>query len=63
MFDYLSKNRNQREDKTNIIFIDLKTFKLRLRRVFENINRERTAERQLYDLRQKESTVIYSISF
>ena len=63
MFDYLSKNRNQREDKTNIIFTDLKTFELRLRRIFKDINRERIAERQLYNLRQKESTVIYSISF
>ena len=63
MFDYLNKDRNQREDETNIIFTDLKTFELRLRRVFKNIDRERTAERQLYDLRQKESTVTYSISF
>ena len=63
MFDYLDKNRNQRKDETNIIFINFKTFELRLKRVFEDINRERTAKRQLYDLRQKESTVTYSISF
>ena len=63
MFDYLNKNRNQREDKTNIIFIELKTFELRLKRMFEDIDRERITEKQLYDLRQKESTVIYSISF
>ena len=30
MFDYLKKNRNQREDKTKIIFTDFKTFELRL---------------------------------
>ena len=42
MFDYLNKNRNQRKDETNIIFTDFKTFELRLRRVFEDINRERT---------------------
>ena len=63
MFDYLSKNRNQREDEINIIFTDFKTFELRLRKIFEDIDRERTAEKQLYDLRQKESTVTYSISF
>ena len=63
MFDYLDKNRNQRKDKTNIIFTNLKTFKLRLKRIFKDIDKERIAERQLYDLRQKESTVIYSISF
>ena len=45
MFDYLNKNRNQREDKTNIIFTDFKTFELRLKRIFEDIDRERTAER------------------
>ena len=63
MFDYLNKNRNQRKDETNIIFTDFKTFELRLKRVFEDIDKERITERQLYDLRQKESTVIYSISF
>ena len=51
MFDYLKKNRNQRENKRNIIFTDFKTFELRLRRIFEDINKEKTAERQLYDLR------------
>ena len=63
MFDYLDKNRNQRKDKTNIIFTNFKTFELRLRRIFEDIDKERTVKRQLYNLRQKESTVIYSISF
>ena len=51
MFDYLKKNRNQRNNKINIIFTDFKTFKLRLRRIFKDINRERITERQLYDLR------------
>ena len=51
MFDYLDKNRNQRKDETNIIFINFKTFELCLRRIFEDINRKRTAEKQLYDLR------------
>ena len=63
MLNYLEKNRSYKKDKTNIIFIDLKTFELRLRRVFKDINRKRTAEKQLYDLQQKELTVIYSISF
>ena len=63
MFDYLEKNKSQRKDKTNIIFTDFKTFKLRLRRIFEDINKEKIAKRQLYNLRQKELTVTYSISF
>ena len=63
MFDYLNKNRSQKENKTNIIFTDLKTFELRLRRIFKDIDRERTVKRQLYNLQQKESTVLYSINF
>ena len=45
MFNYLNKDRNQKEDETNIIFTDFKTFKLRLRRIFKDINKERTVER------------------
>ena len=50
MFDYLEKNKSHRENKTNIILIDFKTFELRLKRIFEDIDKERTAKRQLYDL-------------
>ena len=53
MFNYLNKNRNQRKDKTNIIFTDFKTFELRLKRIFEDIDRKKTVKRQLYSLRQK----------
>ena len=63
MFDYLEKNRSQKKDKTDIIFTDFKTFELRLRRIFKDIDKKRIIKRQLYNLRQKESTVIYSISF
>ena len=63
MFNYLEKNRSQRKDKTNIIFTNFKTFELRLKRIFKNIDKEKTTEKQLYDLRQKELTVTYSISF
>ena len=63
MFDYLVKNKSQREDEINIIFTDFKIFKLRLRRIFENINKKRIIKRQLCNLRQKELTVSYSISF
>ena len=44
MFDYLEKNKSQRENKTNIIFTDFKTLKLRLKRIFKDIDRERTAK-------------------
>ena len=50
MFNYLKKNKSYREDKTNIIFTDFKIFELRLKRIFKDINRKRTAERQLYNL-------------
>ena len=45
MFDYLDKNKNQRKDKTNIIFTNFKTFELRLKRVFKDIDKERIAEK------------------
>ncbi len=61
--DYLQKKPRVREEETNAIFGDLKAFEVRLRRVFGNIDKERTAERQLYNLRQKAFAATYSASF
>ena len=63
MFDYLKKNKSYKEDEINIIFTNFKTFELRSKRIFKDINKEKTAERQLYNLRQKKLTITYSISF
>jgi len=45
------------------MFRDFQTFEKRLRRVFEDIDKKRTAKRQLYNLRQKIFAATYSISF
>ncbi len=61
--NYLQKKSEKWEEEINTIFRDLQTFKKRLRRVFEDIDKKRTAERQLYNLRQKIFAATYSISF
>ncbi len=61
--NYLQKKSEKREKKINKIFRDSQTFELRLRRVFEDIDKKRTAKRQLYNLRQKIFAATYSISF
>ena len=49
--DYLFKEPSQRDRETQIVFSSAKAFETRLRRVFGDIDKERTAERQLYGLR------------
>ncbi len=61
--NYLQKKSEEREEKINMMFRDFQTFKKRLRRVFEDIDKKRTAKRQLYNLRQKIFAATYSISF
>ncbi len=61
--DYLQKESEKREEEINTIFRDFQAFEKRLRRVFEDIDKKRTAERQLYNLRQKTFAATYSISF
>ncbi len=63
LMNYLQKKSEKREEKINTIFRDSQMFKLRLRRVFENIDKKCTAKRQLYNLRQKIFAATYSISF
>ncbi len=61
--NYLQKEAEEWEEETKTIFRDAQAFEKRLRRVFEDIDKERTAERQLYNLRQKASAAAYSASF
>ena len=63
LIDYLFKEKEAREPEIRFIFGISEAFEKRIRRIFEDIDQERTAEKQLYDLRQKESTVNYLISF
>ena len=43
------------------MFINFEIFKIHVRRVFEDINAERTMTRELMNLEQKEVTLIYVI--
>ncbi len=61
--NYLQKKSEEREEKINTMFRDSQAFEKRLRRVFEDIDKKRTAKRQLYNLRQKIFAATYSISF
>ncbi len=61
--NYLQKESGEREEKINTMFRDPQAFEKRLRRVFEDIDKKRTAKRQLYNLRQKIFAATYSISF
>ena len=63
LIDYFFKEEEAREPEIRFIFGISEAFEKRIRRIFEDINQERTAEKQLYDLRQKKSTVNYLISF
>ena len=63
LIDYLFKEKEAREPEIRFIFEISEAFEKRIRRIFEDIDQEKTAEKQLYDLRQKESAVSYSISF
>ena len=63
LINYLFKEEEARKPKIRFIFGISEAFEKRIRRIFEDIDQERTAEKQLYDLRQKRSEVSYSISF
>ena len=43
------------------MFTNFKTFKIHVRRVFKDIDAERTAARELINLKQKEATLIYTV--
>ncbi len=63
LMNYLQKKSEKREEKINMIFRDSQMFKLHLRRIFEDIDKKCTAERQLYNLWQKIFAATYSINF
>ena len=47
----------------NKMFINFKTFKIHVRRVFEDIDAERTAVRELMNLKQKRAASMYAACF
>ena len=56
------KIENQKSNAKEI-FVNMSNFAKRLRRVFENVNFEKIAKRQLYQLRQIESIFTYVVMF
>ena len=45
------------------MFMNFKTFKIHVRRVFEDIDTERTVARELMNLEQKKAASIYATQF
>ena len=45
------------------MFPNFEIFEIKFRKIFENIDKKRTAEKQLYNFKQKESAVTYLINF
>ena len=45
----------------NKMFVNFKTFKIHVRRVFKDINIKRTVMRELMNLKQKKATSIYVV--
>ena len=43
------------------MFINFETFKIQVRRVFKDINAERTVTRKLMNLKQKKVTLMYVV--
>ena len=47
----------------NEMFINFKTFKIHARRVFEDIDAERTVAQKLMNLEQKRAASMYAVQF
>ena len=45
----------------NKIFTDFEVFKTHIRRIFKDINAERTVTRELINLKQKKAASIYAV--
>ena len=45
------------------MFVNFKTFKIHVRRVFKDINIKRTVVRELINLKQKKVALIYVVQF
>ena len=61
--NYLNNTINKCENIMNKIFTDYKTFKIRIKVVFEKIYEEQTAERELSLLKQIKAAGIYAANF
>jgi len=58
------KNKSEdREDEINRVFENFSNFEQAIRRMYENIDAKRIIKRQLYDIKQSESTFKYIAAF
>ena len=63
LWDYMENEKKDRDDKTNKIFASLEEFKKQIRIVFETIDQERTAEREICNIVQKGAAATYAANF
>jgi Retrotransposon gag protein len=61
--DYLKHTEKEQDDDTQAVFASYREFTKRLREVFKKVNKKRTAERNLQQLRQNESAANYTSEF
>ena len=61
--DYLENTDTDREPETRATFANMESFKEKIRRMFGDIDAERTAERELMGLVQKGSAAAYAAQF
>ena len=61
--DYMKNEKKDRDDKMNEIFASLEEFKKQIRIVFETIDQERTAEREICNIVQKGAAATYAANF
>ena len=61
--DVLIKESDDQSQVMNEMFMNFKTFKIHVRRVFEDINTERTAAQKLMNLKQKRAASMYAVWF
>ena len=63
MKDYLQNKKENREFEIKKIFSNVNNFEEVIKRIYKNINVERTAKRQLYEVKQIKSAFKYAVIF
>ncbi len=61
--NHLKNKSEDQEDEINRVFEDFSNFEQAIQRMYEDINAKRIIERQLYDIKQSESTFKYIAAF
>jgi len=61
--NHLKNKLEDQEDKINRVFKDFSNFKQAIQRMYEDIDAKWIIERQLYDIKQSESTFKYIAAF